>query len=122
MLTKLHASILNIHGLVGEKEATSWLRETQKASSNAPQGSKTPAKKPTAAPPPKRKTATAAAAAANGDESIVTEEVPAGAGEKDLLKEVLKPQYEHLLEMDALVREKLFILQVNELEQKFKQL
>jgi hypothetical protein len=114
MLTKLHASILSIHGLVGEKEATCWLKENQKAGSSAPQGSKTPAKKPTIAPPPKRKTAAAAAAAANGDKSIA-EEVPTGSGEKDLLKEVLKPQYEHLLEMDALVREKLFILQVTSL-------
>ncbi len=115
MITKLHASILNIHGIVGEKEATSWLKETQKASTSTSQ-SKTPVKKPTT-----RKTAAAAAASATGEEGGAGGEGgPPGGCEKDLLKEVLKPQYVHLLEMDELVREKLFILQVKDLKKMFK--
>jgi hypothetical protein len=112
MITKLHASILNIHGIVGEKEASGWLKETQKASSSTSQ-SKTPVKKLPA--PTTRKTAAAAAAATTVEESGSGEGGLPGQNEKDLLKEVLKPQYVHLLEMDELVREKLFILQVKDL-------
>jgi hypothetical protein len=112
MITKMHASITNIHGLVGEKEAASWLKETQKSSTASSLSSKTPVKKPTTAPT-KRKTAAAAAAAVT-DDSVVNDEVTPN-GEKDFLKEVLKPLYIHLLEMDELVREKLFILQVKDL-------
>jgi hypothetical protein len=62
-----------------------------------------------------QKTAAAAAAAAGADESAVdasNEDVQLSAAEREAFRETLKEQYVHLIEMDGLVREKLFILQV----------
>ncbi len=46
-LAKLHASILNIHNIVGEKEATEWLSSNEKRPVTIKtKEAKTPAKKP----------------------------------------------------------------------------
>ncbi len=51
------------------------------------------------------------------DESAIeaaNEDVQLSAVEREAFRETLKEQYVHLIEMDNLVREKLFILQVKE--------
>ncbi len=113
LIAKVHSSILNIHGLVGEKEARKWLDGTSKSTVASTSKVKTPAKKP------RTRTTTAAEAAA----AAITGEEPeaggsGGAGqppsaEQKLLEGALKLQYTHLIEMDEILREKLFILQVN---------
>jgi hypothetical protein len=114
MLTKLHASILHIHGLVGEKEATGWLKDG-KPTVSATQQMKTPVKKP---PPIKitlRKTTAAASAAstsAAATETIAVEGTDDEGTDRDAAKETFRLHYIHLREMDDLTREKLFILQV----------
>ncbi len=105
MLAKVHSSILHIHGLVGEKEAQRWLSDTKKETVSASLKVKTPSKKPAT----RKKTAAATAAT---DESILNADEGSEGAERDILKETLKLQYTHLIEMDELIREKLFILQV----------
>ncbi len=115
MLAKVHSSILHIHGLVGEKEASKWLHDSQKATVSTTATSKTPAKKQ---PSTRRKATAATSSAAAGAAGTEDEGPPAGGqgsstdAEKEIICDALKLQYVHLLEMDELIREKLFILQV----------
>jgi hypothetical protein len=98
---------LNIHGLVGEKEARKWLDGTQKQTVASASKVRTPAKKP--------RTRTAAAAEAAGEEPEAGGSGGQGqpTAEQKILENALKLQYIHLMEMDEVLREKLFILQVN---------
>ncbi len=111
MITKVHGSILNIHGMVGEKEARKWLDNTQKPAVTLSSKVRTPAKKP------RTRTATLAeAAAATGEEGEAGGsgvQGPPPSQEQKILENALKLQYTHLMEMDETLREKLFILQVN---------
>jgi hypothetical protein len=113
MIAKVHGSILNIHGLVGEKDAQKWLSDAQKATVSTSSKVKTPAKKPRT-----RTTAASAATGMSGEEASTAGgsggQGGSGGKEKDFLEETLKTQYVHLMEMDELLREKLFILQVRE--------
>jgi hypothetical protein len=109
MLTKVHSSILHIHGLVGEKECAKWLSDSQKAAVSLSQPVKTPTKKPST----RRKAPTAAAANAEQTEEAAEEGSSAGV-QREVLKETMRFHYTHLIEMDELIREKLFILQVRE--------
>jgi hypothetical protein len=107
MIAKVHASILHIHGLVGEKEASKWLTDSPKTTVSVSQQVKTPQKKTGT----KRK----ATAASNDDLIAVAaaaEEGSSSGTERELVRDLMKVQYVRLLEMDELIREKLFILQV----------
>ncbi len=133
MITKVHGSILSIHGLVGEKDAQKWLTDSHKATVSTSSKVKTPLKKP------RTRTATASATASTSAAALGEESGAAGGSggsvsqskripnefrltlilylqnppsEKEFLAEVLKTQYVHLIEMDEILREKLFILQV----------
>ncbi len=118
LITKVHASILNIHGLVGEKEATKWLSDSQKSTVSASHSVKPAPNRPT--------TRTGKAAAAAAAASTIDEPVEGGSSggqgssgsatrnaEKEILAQALRLQYVHLIEMDEILREKLFILQVD---------
>ncbi len=48
-----------------------------------------------------------------GPSNRSSEELAFALSKRDLLKETMRESYIHLMEMDELVREKLFILQVN---------
>jgi hypothetical protein len=120
MITKVHTSILNIHSLVGEKDALKWLSESQKAAVSSALPIKTPSKPTATTTSTKRKTTVAAAAAASastsGEEPVAGGSGSGGQGaageaEREFF-ETLKANYIHLMEMDELLREKLFILQV----------
>ncbi len=137
MLAKIHASIQNIHGMIGEKEAGEWEAGKKERETDKADKPKTPPVRPKRV---KRAifsqkyaknwtkihdnmflqqqkkagevevevagTSAQAAAAAAAEENAQL------LAEKESLKEMLKEQYQQLLEMDEMMREKLFILQV----------
>ncbi len=120
MISKVHGSILHLHRLVREKEAAKWLTE---ATVTVSQALNSPVKQPPTATVTRRMAAAAASTSAStsaGAGVIVPEETASGAEEgtmsgteREMIREVMKYHYVHLMEMDELIREKLFILQVN---------
>lgn len=103
LIAKVHASILSIHNIVGEKEASDWLSQSDKGASTTKQA-KTPPKKLKAKGKP--------GASADDQQGSAADDSSVGTLEREAIRDVLREQYLSLREMDDLVRDKLFILQV----------